>query len=97
MSDGKALLAAIWEHPHEDTPRLMYTDWLTEQGGEVNVARAEFIRVQCELARSSREMPRWTELRRRERQLQGAYSGAWKHLTSKAIWNASYERGFFRP
>ena len=30
MSDEKALLAAIWEHPHEDTPRLVYADWLDE-------------------------------------------------------------------
>ena len=41
MSDEKALLAAIWEHPHEDTPRLMYADWLDEHG---QPERAEFIR-----------------------------------------------------
>lgn len=47
MSDGEALLAAIIRDPAEDTPRLMYADWLQENGhGE----RAEFIRVQCELA-----------------------------------------------
>jgi uncharacterized protein (TIGR02996 family) len=48
MSDEKALLAAIWEHPHEDTPRLLYADWLQENG---QPERAEFIRVGCELAR----------------------------------------------
>lgn len=45
--DGTALLAAIREHPEEDTPRLMYADWLEEHGER---ERAEFIRVQCELA-----------------------------------------------
>ena len=28
MSDEKALLAAIWAHPHDDTVRLVYADCL---------------------------------------------------------------------
>ncbi len=43
MSDEPALLAAILAHPDEDTPRLMYADWLQENGEE---ERAEFIRLQ---------------------------------------------------
>lgn len=47
MSDGDALLRAILANPADDTARLVYADWLDEQGqGE----RAEFIRVQCEIA-----------------------------------------------
>jgi uncharacterized protein (TIGR02996 family) len=48
MSDEDALLAAIAAHPDEDTPRLMYADWLDEHGRPL---RAEFIRVQIEVAR----------------------------------------------
>ena len=44
MSDEDALLNAISAHPDEDTPRLMYADWLDEHGQPL---RAEFIRVQC--------------------------------------------------
>ena len=44
MSDEAALLAAILAHPDEDTPRLMYADWLQENG---QPERAEFIRIQC--------------------------------------------------
>ena len=44
MSDEDALLNAIAAHPEEDTPRLMYADWLDEHGDPI---RAEFIRVQC--------------------------------------------------
>ena len=51
MTTGDALLAAIWERPHDDLPRLAYADWLDDQGAPEQVARAEFIRVQCELAR----------------------------------------------
>lgn len=48
MTDLAALLAAVRAHPHDDTPRLVYADWLEEYGDQP--ARAEFIRVQCELA-----------------------------------------------
>lgn len=54
MSDEDALLAAIAEHPAEDTPRLMYADWLEEHGRHV---RAEFIRVQIEVSRIE-QLPR---------------------------------------
>jgi uncharacterized protein (TIGR02996 family) len=43
MSDEDALLAAIDANPEEDTPRLVYADWLDEQGQSI---RAEFIRVE---------------------------------------------------
>jgi uncharacterized protein (TIGR02996 family) len=48
MTDGDALLAAILAEPKEDTPRLVYADYLDENG---QPERAEFIRVQVELAR----------------------------------------------
>lgn len=32
MNDGQALYKAICENPDEDTPRLVYADWLEEQG-----------------------------------------------------------------
>lgn len=48
MDDGTALLAAIRLHPDEDVPRLAYADWLDEHG---QPERAEFCRVQCELAK----------------------------------------------
>lgn len=51
MSDEPALLAAILAQPEEDTPRLVYADWLQEQGQE---ERAEFIRVQIRLTRKPR-------------------------------------------
>lgn len=46
MTDGAALLEAIRRHPDEDMPRLMYADFIQEWEPE----RAEFIRVQCEIA-----------------------------------------------
>ena len=48
MSDADALLAAVLADPDADLPRLVYADWLEERG---EAERAEFIRVQVELAR----------------------------------------------
>ena len=48
MTDESALLAAIRAAPADDAPRLVYADWLDEHG---RPEQAEFIRVQCDLAR----------------------------------------------
>ncbi len=48
MNDHDALLRAIGEHPEEDTPRLMYADWLEEND---DPDRADFVRNQVELGR----------------------------------------------
>ena len=47
MTERDGFLAAIIADPTDDTPRLQYADWLEEHGEQ---ERAEFIRVQCELA-----------------------------------------------
>jgi uncharacterized protein (TIGR02996 family) len=52
MPDDAAFLAAICADPEDDTHRLVYADWLDEQGGESNVDRAEYIRLEIELART---------------------------------------------
>lgn len=48
MSTEPALLAAIAASPDDDLPRLVYADWLDENGRHL---RAEFIRLQIEIAR----------------------------------------------
>jgi uncharacterized protein (TIGR02996 family) len=48
-TDQAAFLDAIRAEPADDTPRLVYADWLEEHGGQPE--RAEFIRVQVELAK----------------------------------------------
>jgi uncharacterized protein (TIGR02996 family) len=78
MSDEAALLAAIVAHADEDTPRLVYADWLDEHGDSPgpagragsspgagpgsNAARAAFIRVQCRLADMPPNDPDWVDL-----------------------------------
>ena len=46
MNDEAAFLAMISANPDEDTHRLVYADWLDEQGGERNTSLARLIRWQ---------------------------------------------------
>jgi uncharacterized protein (TIGR02996 family) len=48
MSERDDFLRAILANPADDAPRLVYADWLDDQGES---ARAEFIRVQVAMAR----------------------------------------------
>lgn len=52
MSTRAELLRTIIDDPESDTPRLVFADWLDEHG---EPERAEFIRVQIELARIDSE------------------------------------------
>jgi uncharacterized protein (TIGR02996 family) len=91
MSDERALLAAIWEHPHEDAVRLVYADWLQENG---QPERAEFIRVQIELAK----LDAWDDLPpalvQREQELWKKWRKRWRAHLPKERRNCDFHRGF---
>jgi uncharacterized protein (TIGR02996 family) len=76
MSSGlpKAFLDDIVANIDDDTPRLVYADWLVENGQD---ERAEFIRVQVERAR----LPAWdaaqVRLRLREQELLKQHGEEW--------------------
>ena len=44
MCDGDAILRAVLADPADDAPRLVYADWLDEQGDPALAARADVIR-----------------------------------------------------
>lgn len=58
-ADEAAFLARIREEPDADLPRLVFADYLEEQGHE---KRAQFIRAQIELASLTEDSPRRREL-----------------------------------
>jgi uncharacterized protein (TIGR02996 family) len=74
MTHDEAFLKDIIEHPDDDTPRLIYADWLDEHG---QPARGEFIRVQCELARLPEGDERRVVLAAREKDLLAAHAAEW--------------------
>jgi uncharacterized protein (TIGR02996 family) len=47
VTHDDAFLQSILEAPDDDSPRLIYADWLDERGDP----RAEFLRLECRLAR----------------------------------------------
>lgn len=53
MTDREAFLKKIIDYPEDDTPRLVYADWLDEHG---EPERAEFIRAQIKLAEIAKEL-----------------------------------------
>jgi uncharacterized protein (TIGR02996 family) len=57
VTHDEALRQAIIEDPDDDLRRFVYADWVEEQG---QPERAEFIRVQCQLARwPEGDLGRW--------------------------------------
>ncbi len=54
LNDRQAFLDYITANLDDDTPRLVYADWLQEHGED---ERAEFIRVQCRLAAMDENNP----------------------------------------
>jgi uncharacterized protein (TIGR02996 family) len=74
VTDEEALLRAIWAEPDDDAPRLVYADWLEENG---QPERAEFIRVQIELASLTRPSPRRQRLLKRQGDLLILYRAEW--------------------
>jgi uncharacterized protein (TIGR02996 family) len=66
MTHEEAFLQAIIENSDDDAPRLIYADWLDENG---QPDRAEFIRIECQLAKLHQDDSRWQELEARKEQL----------------------------
>jgi uncharacterized protein (TIGR02996 family) len=77
MTAQAGILQAILADPDDDTPRLVYADWLDEHGNESERARAEFIRLQIDLARQDTDSPRRREQAFRARTLLDQHRQEW--------------------
>jgi uncharacterized protein (TIGR02996 family) len=103
--DADAFLDAIFAAPDDDTPRLVYADWLAEHGQE---HYAQFIRLQCAAAReklwSDAANHLWEEIGRVWPRLADEWWPAtrdeWEGLESHSsglLDAAHFHRGFLRP
>jgi uncharacterized protein (TIGR02996 family) len=79
--EAAALYRAILAQPDEDTPRLVYADWLQENG---EPERAEFIRAQCRLARANEWDDGYIEDRLRVDRLLREHEAEWLTLLDGA-------------
>jgi len=92
MPPLSSFLAAIRAHPEDDTPRLVFSDWLEENE---QPERAEFIRAQIELARLRQDSPRRRELAFRARQLLDQREETWTGpLLDPFYCEGQFRRGF---
>jgi uncharacterized protein (TIGR02996 family) len=92
-----AFLDDILDHPDDDTPRLVYADWLSDRGERDDEARAEFIRIQCRQARPPREtesLRPW--LRVRSIELLRLFESRWLPNEWRSPDQGTWWRGFFR-
>lgn len=94
MSTEAALLRAIRDLPDEDTPRLVYADYLDEEG---DGPRAEFIRLQVERESLPEFDPGRAKLEDREQELLAEHECDWlgvppDDMDELAEWE--FERGF---
>jgi uncharacterized protein (TIGR02996 family) len=91
MGRDDSLLRAILEEPDDDGVRLVYADWLEEHG---DVDRAEFIRVQLDLARGDPRPNVLRRLRERERVLLREHELRWTAPLHGLVQRARFRRGF---
>jgi uncharacterized protein (TIGR02996 family) len=96
MTHDDAFLQAILENPDDDGPRLVFADWLDDHG---RPERAEFIRVQCELARMAVFNERRRYLQARQERLLLAHGQKWLRqdwplASNPTLHGRTFARGF---
>jgi uncharacterized protein (TIGR02996 family) len=94
MDTQRQLYELIRELPEDDAPRLIYADWLDDQGDP----RGEFIRIQCELAKLPvTGQGRRKDLERHEHILLKDFREEWtRSLVAFQVKKAKFHRGFLQ-
>src|SRR5262245_7717798 len=92
MNEHEPFLQAICADSESDGPRLVFADWLDEQG---DADFAEFIRVQVRIARTTLgEWDRYCELSGRQSLLWERLAPAWRAAVGDWLTLNHYRRGF---
>jgi uncharacterized protein (TIGR02996 family) len=91
MSSADTFLADVREHPDEDAPRLVFADWLEDNG---DPDRADFIRLQVRLAQLPEHDPARFDLEERSGDLLGEHHARW--LSHLPKWARAVELTFRR-
>ncbi len=94
QDDERPFLLAIRAKVGDDTPRLIYADFLEETGQADLVARAEFIRLQCQRSRLPPDDPQTLELLRREQIAFQRWSDHWPQQGRQLFRHSDFTRGF---
>jgi uncharacterized protein (TIGR02996 family) len=96
MTHDQAFLESIRAEPDADALRLIYADWLEENGDGPARARGAFIRLQCERAALGRNRERRRDLWRQEQRLLREHWEAWLAPLRRAVADAEGEHWIFQ-
>jgi uncharacterized protein (TIGR02996 family) len=91
VSERAAFISAILADLADDTPRLVFADWLQENGED---ERAEFIRCQIEAAKLPKAERAHSKPGVRALALEAVYGPAWRAAVGFRADLGRYERGF---
>src|SRR5947209_12141117 len=86
----QGLLASCKNQPEDDAPRLVLADWLEENG---QLARADFIRLQCRFHATAEKEPDHSPDRERLDDLLSRYQAEWLGPLNQPGWTCSFQRG----
>jgi uncharacterized protein (TIGR02996 family) len=87
----RVFLRAIAAAPNDDLPRLVFADWLTENGRQ---ERAELIRIEVEIARTFPGSPNRAKLFERRQDLLKLHAAEWFKKFDGKVTALQTERGF---
>jgi uncharacterized protein (TIGR02996 family) len=90
MNTEQAFMQAVCEAPDDAAPRLVFADWLEDNG---QAERAEFIRLQCRRAAMS-EWDDYDSLVEREQELLKKHEKKWIKPAAKFTRRVEWRRGF---
>ncbi len=93
MTQRQQLYQAILENPEDTSRRLIYADWLDENGNEPDRAQAEYIRIEIELEEISVSDSRRESLLERRWELKTEYEETWFGELFEIAEEVDYERG----
>lgn len=83
MLTEDVFLAKLLEMPIDDTSRLVYADWLDEQGDAISAAKAEFLRLTVQLATFRGHKGQKKALRKRLQQSAATLDTEWLAVVSR--------------
>jgi uncharacterized protein (TIGR02996 family) len=92
MHTNGHFLAQLLNDPSDDPTRLVYADWLEDQGDPVSLARAEFLRLTVELAAGRQSGGAEEELRKRLQALAADLDTDWLAVVSRLDVENCYTR-----
>lgn len=95
-TEVRSFFRAIKENPDDDAPRLIFADWLQEQGDDATAARGEYLRLCVLRHRLSSDDANYSLLKRREGELFTEHRWMWLGPLRDAARAWAFERGMIQ-